>query len=816
MGGLLHLFDFHSNDFAKKVFPRKNRDEDLEAPRNSLELQVENFPAYSDMKDTKMSYGFEEEWHERNCYPIEASLKKHIAEELSKRCSSNDKQNTPSIVAKLMGVDALPERARRSRKGWTSVTAFEGNGTESSNLERYERPKRREHPQEEELQRFKREFEAWQAMRFKECSRIIDPGNHGNLPLIQTEHKVSEGMTGRSGLTDGFRCDSGLVVHDQKDKLFTRTRSFGREFNLKSDRAPTKIVVLKPGPHRFYDYEDSLTTSSGTMDGSRGSIEDFLEEVKDRLKSELLHGRTLKRSSTVRGSGIETPFSERPLHEDDVDDENNTKKTVCIGRNNHLPRSESTRSYAGEVQFNASDSPEFVSRDTRRLLAERLRPTVSDMERRLKEIREISKSDEQEDTRNRSLGRGNGYNDVRDQVSGKKDSSPRNLIRSLSAPVSGTSFGKLLLEDRNVLTGAQIRRKHESAEQEPSIDPIRRRKERFNLRKKVSSIRSTLRGKIFGKKIRSMIESNSFEDEYIKDFVTGSRFTSFYDRNENSTEVPPSPASACSNTPDEFWRNVDYLSPVSTPDVSIADENGFPRVFRDISSNLSELRRQINELESDLREDTLVEQEANHEPESINIANPDKAFVRDLLVASGLYDGTSDRSSLSRWDPFAKPIQKSVFQETEENHRKTTKLNTENEATGTKAETDHNLLFDLLNETLAIVLGPPVSRSSFRRKLVSSSGLAPPRGKYLVEAAWQVMSEYLNAQTEKPWCSLDGIIAWDLGSSPWSGLMDEEVNVLGREIEGLIMADLVEDLVKDMQAQTVFLRHVREIIVSKD
>ena len=56
---------------------------------------------------------------------------------------------------------------------------------------------------------------------------------------------------------------------------------------------------------------------------------------------------------------------------------------------------------------------------------------------------------------------------------------------------------------------------------------------------------------------------------------------------ENSTEVPPSPASVCSSTPEEFWRNVDYLSQVSTPDVTVSDENGMPQVFRDISSNLS-------------------------------------------------------------------------------------------------------------------------------------------------------------------------------------------------------------------------------------
>lgn len=766
MGGLLHLFDFHNNSFSRRVFSHhKTRDEDLEAPRNSFELQVDNLHTFHNDKDKPQSNGFEEEeWYERSCYPIEESMKKKIIEELSKR--SNDKHNSPSLVAKLMGMEALPLESTKST-AWINprhtAKVDQGGGKRNKKERRLASsavnametdditnpPMRREHPQEEELQRFRREFEAWQAdKRSKDCSRIIDSGS-------------------------------------EKERLFTRTRSFGRDFNLKSDRTgPTRIVVLRPGLQRVYDYEDSLTTSSGTtMEGSRGSsIEEFLEEVKERLKGELQGRAALKRSSSVRGSGIETPFSERPF-----------------------PRSESMRSYAAsEVQCNAPDSPQdFISRDTRKLLAERvrnvlsketsssnrLRPTVSDAESLQKHTDEIEE-------------------DSRRNVHKKEPSSPRNLKRSLSAPVSGTSFGKLLLEDRHVLTGAQIMRKHESVitegeetETEPVVaDPIRR-KERFNLRKKVSSFRSTLRGRIFGKKIRSMIESNSFEDESIKDFVTGSRFNSFYDRNENSTEVPPSPASVCSSTPEEFWRNVDYLSQVSTPDVTVSDENGMPQVFRDISSNLSELRRQINELDSDIQVPTPVEEEAAREIEiTVDLGNPDKTFVRDLLVASGLYEGTTDRS-LSRWDPFAKPINKSVLEETKENLKKRSNQNQEGEE---DIEDNHNILFDLLNEVLTVVLGP-VRKSGYRKKLMNSYVFEPTsiRGKYLLESVWRIMSEYLYSQPEKPFCSLDGIIGWDLERCPWSGLIDEEATVLGREVEGMIMSDLVEEVVKDLRAQMV-------------
>ncbi|CDY24343.1 BnaA07g02680D [Brassica napus] len=292
-----------------------------------------------------------------------------------------------------------------------------------------------------------------------------------------------------------------------------------------------------------------------------------------------------------------------------------------------------------------------------------------------------------------------------------------------------------------------------------------------------------------------------YNKKSIKDFVTGSRFNSFYDRNENSTEVPPSPASVCSSTPEEFWRNVDYLSQVSTPDVTVSDENGMPQVFRDISSNLSELRRQINELDSDIQVPTPVEEEAAREIEiTVDLGNPDKTFVRDLLVASGLYEGTTDRS-LSRWDPFAKPINKSVLEETKENLKKRSNQNQEGEE---DIEDNHNILFDLLNEVLTVVLGP-VRKSGFRKKLMNSYVFEPTsiRGKYLLESVWRIMSEYLYSQPEKPFCSLDGIIGWDLERCPWSGLIGEEATVLGREVEGMIMSDLVEEVVKDLREQMV-------------
>jgi len=58
---------------------------------------------------------------------------------------------------------------------------------------------------------------------------------------------------------------------------------------------------------------------------------------------------------------------------------------------------------------------------------------------------------------------------------------------------------------------------------------------------------------------------------------------------------------------------------------------------------------------------------------------------------------------------------------------------------------------------------------------------------------------YLHPSTDKSHYSLESMEARDLGSTPWSVLIDDEINILGREMECLIIGDLVEEIVKDMK-----------------
>ncbi|XWS33955.1 hypothetical protein CRYUN_Cryun22dG0127100 [Craigia yunnanensis] len=677
MGGIFHFFDFNQGSMARKILAHKRHVGGLEAPRNSLELQLETSQSNFAV-DLPNSYQVEEDWAAKNCYQTEALMNKLINEEMSKQ--SNTRQNAPSIVARLMGMDALPldsksvgqpveknndsqrvKFSKREKHAKGSAVHLASNSNYSKQMDvdsiysrrdrdaerwstsqKFGKPQPREHPQEEELQKFKKEFEAWQAARFRECSKVVDVGSISTHQLAQeklSEKKMalyadseramnekpleSKRFTVRENLHE-----MGLHNHGHKSELFpaeqkeSRRRCMNKDFQLPSmidynekvDAAPMRIVILKPGLDRICDHEESRTSSSGTFE-ERTSIKDFLEEVRERLKLEL-QGKNLKKSSVVRGSGIETPFSEKLSDPRQIAKHiaKHVRENVSRDLGMNLVRSESTRSYRSEIQFNEPGSPEFINKDKRRFLSERLRnvlkqetefdvsivstgssrSSVFDNGRdMLKQIQDMSKSGNKhsywEIVKNEQEMQTRSFRHGDDVGLLNRELSPRNLIRSLSAPVSGTSFGKLLLEDRHILTGAQIRRKHEGIEN-VSADVRKRKKEKFNLREKIFNIKHglTLRRRLFGKKIQSMVESYGTHNDPAKDILSGPTVVmNFSERHENSTEVPPSPASVCSSTNEEVWRQVDYLSSISTLDVTFGEDNAVPQVFKEISSNLN-------------------------------------------------------------------------------------------------------------------------------------------------------------------------------------------------------------------------------------
>ncbi|CAH9105943.1 unnamed protein product [Cuscuta europaea] len=338
----------------------------------------------------------------------------------------------------------------------------------------------------------------------------------------------------------------------------------------------------------------------------------------------------------------------------------------------------------------------------------------------------------------------------------------RSLIRSLSTPISRTSFGCLLLEARGELDG--IEKFTLSAHQN-------KRKQKLSLLEKVSSFKT----KLFSKKLQSRDESHG-----TKYFRNASEISTSYDINEDYTEVPPSPASVCNSFGEEFWRPGDYSrtsSPASTPDLHPLVETDIPRVFREINSNLSELRRQLNELETG---ENMIDDRPPLEEEMVEIHDTAKAYLRDLLIASGLYDG--DKYPW-RWDTFGKPISNRIFEGVEESYGK--------KAEGSEGERlNHKMLCDLFNETVLNLLRAP-------SKEAICPVSYPPQGRKLLDCVWEMTQTHIYPGEDLSYCSIDGIVSYNLRSTPWSS--DEDANAIGKDVEYHITRDLIQEIIEDMQ-----------------
>lgn len=225
MGGLLHFFEFNQGRMAKKVHAHKRHHSDFETHRNSLDLQVETSQKYGPEGELPHYYQVEEDWSENNRYSGAGSMKKLINEELSNRSSTW--QTAPSLVARLMGLDMMPvdtkpvapsdkrisenmgkKFSNKGTNGRSSVSWESSNFNSSSHNEfdsfhkvkddgdddgwsqSFGEQRRREHPQEMELQKFKKEFEAYQAARFQECSKFAEIGSVSSRLIFQDRKSV--------------------------------------------------------------------------------------------------------------------------------------------------------------------------------------------------------------------------------------------------------------------------------------------------------------------------------------------------------------------------------------------------------------------------------------------------------------------------------------------------------------------------------------------------------------------------------------------------------------------------------------------------
>ncbi|CAN6206605.1 unnamed protein product [Urochloa humidicola] len=177
------------------------------------------------------------------------------------------------------------------------------------------------------------------------------------------------------------------------------------------------------------------------------------------------------------------------------------------------------------------------------------------------------------------------------------------------------------------------------------------------------------------------------------------------------------------------------------------------------------------------------------------VCNQDKAYIREVLVAAGLYDdGSLDNKGNARVDSMARPICDDIFEEVEDIYYYRGEYC--DDAIGMYSDTggnarDHRMLFDLANEALQSLVQGAKTGSPLQKWVIDSTGVS--RGRRLVDDVWQQVQTLKNPQMQEMQ-TIDSMVAYEIRKSSWAEVLYEDVYVVGRKIERVIFDEMIEDL----------------------
>uniref|UniRef100_A0A0D3GL27 DUF4378 domain-containing protein n=1 Tax=Oryza barthii TaxID=65489 RepID=A0A0D3GL27_9ORYZ len=734
---------------------------------------------------------------------------------------------------------------------------------------------RQHHPQEELLEKIREDFQAWQTSKALENARTVVTAS-GCPTITSSRHRMEEGryiqILAQENLHKEKMAKYGYgsctISMAEKDTLKNATDN-SSDTEITSAKAAAEsnispgdkvIKVLRVShcatmPDKFRDLEDehnnSISTSAKPRSQKRivllkpstcdivasdqeslfssskvkreGNMEEFLEEVKERLKKEL---KLKSKSEVVRRSwGTTDP---KQIARDIAKQIRETVRRQDLGKRLYS-RSESFRAFRSDRKRNAAAtaarnaSPEHVSpksvtsrtSGTNQGSNDCSPPIIRRSRGRIRSLTDMPLSVSVSESVPAS-----GFDDQsytgECKFADADVVSPRALVRSFSAPASGISRGRLFAEeDNNVDSG---RHGNSDAVSEGAAVAASKNSSSFSLRGTVSNLRNSLRSranKLFGKKTHWSMKPSLGE---------------FHPHKMASGMLPPSPPEILSPfivaqastvlhlsksklyfRPDleririTFFCTMDSLpllllfqenftelppSPVSPLEVKGSSSRHF---FSDLNCNLPELSpkswsefdttpRASNESSSCKNRTNATETEESY---------TEMAYIKQVLIAAGLYEDGSSYSSPSmmnnaRVDSTARrPICDYVFDEVEEIY------NTEEDAA------DHRMLFDLANEALEItMMGSTKTGSSLWRWVVDSTGVSP--GRKLLDDVWQQVQSVRNPPVQQEMQTVESMVAREAWTSPWIEVLHEDSYVLGRKLERAIFDQLIADIVQEL------------------
>lgn len=198
MSGVLHLFDFNQAASSRKLLQETRFCEGLEAPRNSLDVPsgIMDFGRKSESNVGDIPFGFElpnkdvAKWNQEDA--PRKSLKGSPME-------NEQKRRMPNVVARLMGLELMPDEPvsndhsrRNSVSGRQFLSIFidkehkqEQKASKVQSVKISQNANRsqifRVHPQEKQLEEFKREFEAYEIQQHRDFPQYLQSKKHNNV-----------------------------------------------------------------------------------------------------------------------------------------------------------------------------------------------------------------------------------------------------------------------------------------------------------------------------------------------------------------------------------------------------------------------------------------------------------------------------------------------------------------------------------------------------------------------------------------------------------------------------------------------------------
>ncbi|KAL3647687.1 hypothetical protein CASFOL_008655 [Castilleja foliolosa] len=703
-------------------------------------------------------------------------MKMLISQEMSTEVV--DPRREPNLVAKLMGMDALPQQKRQQspkylRKGRYKEETVVNDRKMNLIREKFIEAKRLS--MDEKLRQSKQFQDTLDVLclnrdLFLKC--LQEPNSTFSQPLSAPQTVETNRITvlrpskAAANIND---LSTGRYVDEEQIKRGTCLKP-----NILDENAnrPTRIVVLKPSPGKLHNNVKAVGPAQSSTPNVLLS-EEFFEDEEDKCQESREMAKTITQQMREK-LGISSAFLNCYIGDESSFSKSEIDCAMSPVSKNSWDYSDRLGSpYASSSSARASYSPESsVSREAKKRLSERWATMASSGSCReqkhfgkgsstLGDMLALFDDPTNSDARLVSLKRREEEN---------VDYSPRNLTRSKSVPVSPTEFGpESPKEDRKEqIVKSSLRGKVSSMF--------------FSRNKKTSKNKSLVaetRDEIRWDKIESPLEPNLIGQQGMMSPETGSAVAEPIAR---ETHDQPSPISVFDPPIVENEHSAKVLSHYVKPH----DQYEIERPLNYIGPSLIDKSPPIGSIARTLSCDNSCVNTSSSYPtnESSAIQKTDEEqelffLVKTLLSAAGLQDEAHPNTTLAKWHSPESPLSPSL------RDAYSSDLNDKQ----WQMRSTQKLVFDCVNEVLTEITG---CQSYSRRRGIWADNC-------ILDLVWARVKVWFYSQEKCVSGDIDLVVERlmkkEVMSQGWNGNLRSATEILMKEIERELLEELVQETV---------------------